>query len=66
MARKRSTKKMEDVMETKLQPVRVDLERKTHDLLRLVAASERMSMARYAKTMLAKVVHEQAREKGLG
>lgn len=65
MAKKRSTKKMEAVAEPKMMPVRVDLDPKDHDLLRLVAAKERMSMARYAKVVLTRIVREQAEEKGL-
>lgn len=69
MAKKRSPKKMEavaePVAESKLLPVRIDLDSKDHDRLRLVAAKERMSMKRYAQTMLTKIVREQAKEKGL-
>jgi hypothetical protein len=65
MAKKRSPKKMEAVAEPRLMPVRVDLEPEHHDRLRLVAAKKRMSMARFAKTILVETVRRMAKEEGL-
>lgn len=56
MAKKRSPKPMQVAAEPKLMPVRVDLEPEVHDLLRLAAAKARMSMARFARETLSKVL----------
>lgn len=48
------------VAEPRLQPVRVDLEPEVHDLLRVEAAKERMSMSKFARMMLTRLVRERA------
>ena len=57
MATKRSTKKMPATVEaeTKLKPVRVDLEPAIHKALRMKAAAQDMSMAALAR----KIISEQ-------
>lgn len=62
MAKKRRPKTVEAVAEPKLQPVRVDLEPEIHDLLRIEAARERMSMARFARTIITQAMRERAQK----
>lgn len=66
MARKQAGKsKMEETADPKLKPVRVDLAPDIHHLLRLVAASEDLSMAAYARMALERDVREVAKRKGI-
>jgi predicted HicB family RNase H-like nuclease len=65
MARKRTErKKMPATAEPKTKPVRLDLQPDAHRLLRLVAASEGMSMAAYARDVVERHVREEAERRG--
>jgi hypothetical protein len=48
--------------ETKLKPVRVDLEPAIHDVLRIEAAKARMSMASFARQALTKLLMERSKK----
>jgi predicted HicB family RNase H-like nuclease len=66
MARKRVEKPViASPAETKLKPVRLDLEPDVHRLLRLVAAHDGASMASYARDALENHVREEAKKRGI-
>lgn len=66
MAKKKSEQtEMPATAEPKTRPVRLDLPPDVHRLLRLVAADEEVSMASYARELLARVLREEAKKRGL-
>jgi predicted HicB family RNase H-like nuclease len=65
MARKKAEKKPVEAVMTGTKPVRVDLSPDDHRLLRLVAASEGVSMASYARDRLSDLVRVEAKRRGL-
>lgn len=66
MSRKRAEKPMPAAEATPAtRPVRLDLPADVHRLLRLVAADEETSMAGYARELLARVLREEARRRGI-
>jgi predicted HicB family RNase H-like nuclease len=51
--------------EPDLRPVRLDIPRDVHRLLRLLAADAEVSMASYAREALGSYVREEAKRKGI-
>jgi predicted HicB family RNase H-like nuclease len=52
-------------IEAETRPVRLDIPRDVHRLLRLLAADAEVSMASYAREALANHVREEAKRKGI-
>jgi hypothetical protein len=54
-----------ETTEADTRPVRLDIPRDVHRLLRLLAADAEVSMASYAREALGKHVREEAKRKGI-
>jgi predicted HicB family RNase H-like nuclease len=54
-----------ETTEAETKPVRLDIPRDVHRLLRLLAADDEVSMASYAREALAKHVRDEAKRRGI-
>lgn len=65
MARKRAKTMVQSEVEETTHAVRLDLPTRTHKLLRRVAAAEDVSMASYARDLIARHLEEEAKRRGI-